>query len=520
MASALAIACIVFVLYLPTLRSDFVNWDVDKYVVDNPNIRDINLSFIRYLFTPEGYPPITMLSFAIDYAFWGLNPLGYHLTNIVFHAFSTFLVFLLVVRLIECRNQPSSFDPHPSILISASVTAFLFGIHPLNVEPVAWVMGRGNLISPLFFFLSLIAYLKYNTVSGKRRWVFYTLCFLSYALSLMSKPISASLPIVLLIIDLFLLRRTENENIRTVLIEKLPFFLIGLIWFVVTAWARSNWTPTSFEPVGVDSVFVVIRAVSFYLIKILFPIYLAPIYPYPEVIDVLSFEYTGPIVLLSVITLSCILYAERNSLYLAIWLFYLASLLPTLLPLLGFYRIGQHAEADRYAYLSALGPFILIGLGVGYLFQRDYLKKYRIVTAIALTLVTGILINKTINQMGIWYDSITLWTHEIKVFPHTATIAYYNRGNAYAEINSYSQAIEDYNKAIELDPKHFKAYTNRGNAYYMLGNYHRAIDDYTRAIGINPSHTRAYSNRGNSYSKLGDYEKATKDYSKVRLSRE
>lgn len=510
------IAGITFFAYLPALKNDFVNWDDYLYVIDNKNLKSIDLRFLKFLITPDGFPPLTNFSFAVDYVLWGLNPSGYHLVNIILHTANTFLVFVLIGNILKFKvfKQYAS-DKN----LVAGTVAFLFGIHTLNVEAAAWLMGRGNLLSPLFFLLTILAYLRYNSTRGKQQLMFYTLSILFFAMSLMSKPISATLPLVLLIIDFFLMERVATgkglgKRLGMVLLEKVPFFLLSLLWFVISTRVRAAWLQTStIEPMKMDFLFVAVRAATFYLQKILLPFSLAPFYPYPKNVALLNFEYIGSLILLAGVTFFCFSYHRKNRLYLALWLFYLSMLLPTLIPLLGLYR-SLYAEADRYAYLPALGPFLLIGLGVGSLFRKKMFAGYRNVITAALISISALLAVNTFNQIRVWQNSITLWTHEIRAWPNSE-VGYYNRGNAYITLGQTDKAIQDFSQAIELYPQHLDAYNNRGGAYLSLGNYTHAIEDFNVVIDIKPDDADLYNNRGNAYFGLNDFTRAIKDYDKA-----
>lgn len=508
---------LTFIIYLPALRNGFVNWDDNHYVYENSNLQTIDFKWFKGILTSRFYSnwhPLTMISYAVDYSFWGLNPLGYHLTNIVLHAIDTFLVFLLVHHLVDIglgfqdlkTINATRFRTHVALIV-----ALLFGIHPIHVESVAWVSERKDVLYAAFFLLTILCYLKYVSGGSKRR-LFYGISLIFFILSLMSKPMAVSLPVVLLIFDYYPLKRSEAESTKKILIEKLPFLLIGIVCSIITVWAQgAGGALMTLErfPLLVR-IAVAARAYLFYLIKMILPINLAPYYPYPTGTFFFSVEYLGSIVTMLIITYAAIRLFKKNKLFSAVWLYYIV----TLIPVIGIVQIGAQAAADRYTYLPSLGPFVLIGVVVGELYERTS-KKNRMAIIAALLIVSCLLMNKTIKQIGIWYDSITLWSHEIKIFPESAYVAYNNRGNIYFCSNNFTQAMNDFNKAIEINPWYADAYNNRGEAYNSVGKYAMAISDLNKTIELNPKNENAYTNRGEAYYNLGNYAQALKDVNKA-----
>lgn len=527
--------CITFIVYLPALQNGFVNWDDNLYVYENQNIRALNLDSFRWVLTAVvagHWHPLTMISYAFDYAVWGLDPFGYHLTNVILHALNTFLVFVLTVRLIEYRGI-SSFIPNPSSLIPAFVTALLFGIHPLHVESVAWISERKDVLCAFFYLLGLISYISYISAKSLRS---YVLSLLFFVLALMSKPMAVSLPVVLLIVDWFPLKRL---NVKTASIEKIPFFALSLLFSLIAVSAQGSAVMTLEEYPLASRVAVALRSFIFYLFDTIFPYNLAPFYPYPTGSKILSLEYIGYSILFIVIAIFCVRNMKRNKPVAAALFYYVI----TLAPVIGIVKVGDIAAADRYMYLPSLGPFLLIGIGTAHYFAPTFRKAaWIIIPGIILCLFVVM----TVSQITIWRDSISLWSHEISIFPDVS-LPYYNRGVAYSDLRKYEKALSDLGKAVEInpdymeaynnlcyihnelgnyslalqecgraiefDPKFAKAFDNRGNAFRGLGNYMEALDNYNRAIGLDPENAKAYNNRGAVYSALGKYQQALNDFS-------
>jgi tetratricopeptide (TPR) repeat protein len=588
-AVAFTVALITTLVYLPALKNGFVNWDDPAYVYENQYIRSIDFEFFKWMFTTfhaSNWHPLTWLSHTIDYAIWGLNPTGHHLTSIILHGLNTFLVVILIIRLVNYANLPLTPDnpPTPPLvkggkggfekrglrgitqkgdhtsIIAGVVTGLLFGLHPLHVESVAWVSERKDVLYAFFFLLSILSYLKYTSLqkqglSGhsspvtRHRW--YFLCLIFFILSLMSKPMAVTLPVVLLILDIYPLRRLNlksasyNPPLPTdnppappflkggkggfekggrggikVLIEKIPFLGLSLASSVVTIIAQqSGEAMATLEqyPLWVR-ICVAIRALGFYLFKMLWPTDLCPLYPYPPKISFLTIEYMGAFILVVCITAFCIWSWKRQKVFLAIWAYYLV----TLLPVLGIIQVGTHAAADRYMYLPSLGHVLLIGLGVSWLWVKAkirhnksflFLKKISIIIVAAF--VTVHLSILTVKQIKIWRDSLTLWNTEIKRFPNGSPLIYINRGNAYTDLRWYHYAIEDYRTAIKLNPDNPKAYYNMGLAYDEKGSINEASYYYQQALKLKPDYPQALSNLGIIYGKTGRFEEATELFKKA-----
>lgn len=511
-ALALLVALITSAVYFPALQNSFVEWDDYQLVSENQNIRHINLKWIFTSVNLALWHPITMFSFAVDYAVWGLNPLGFHLTNIVFHALNAILVFILTVRLIEIKrtihcNYKTDIAPFKSYL-TGFIIALLFGIHPLRVESVAWVSGRKDLLCAFFFLASLLTYLKYIVCPSPKRFIFYALCCLFFAMALMSKPMAVSLPLLLLILDFYPLNRFMFNKPKTILAEKLPFILLSFVSSVITVWTYHE--EGAFQVVGtlpiLERVLIAIWACIFYLIKMIWPFKLIPVYFYPSKIDFANFGY--PTILFLIITLFGLTSLIRGRLFLVIWCSYIIALIPVM----GIVRPWGHAIADRYTYISTLIPFLLAGLVVNTVFERFSKKQFYASIIIGVSLF-GILAVITIKQVSVWHDSVALWSHQIKYFPNS--LAYYNRGISFRNIGNYRQAMEDFDNAIKQVPRYAKAYVERGNIYDIWGNYNLSIINFGQAIEINPNYADAYYNRGLTFAKINDQIHALKDFSKA-----
>jgi hypothetical protein len=495
---AASISLLTFIIYLPSLQNEFVNWDDNLYIYDNPFIRSLNTAFFKWAFFDfyaANWHPLTWMSHAIDYAVWGLNPVGHHLTNNIIHAVNTFLVVLLVVKLMEIgSNSPTSrggFQTRPYNIIAAGTTGLLFGLHPLHVESVAWVSERKDLLCALFFLLSIFSYLSY---AANKTYRTYFLSLLFFTLALMSKPMAVSLPVVLLILDWYPLERIRSlKSFWSVSIEKLPFILLGLSSAALTVMAQKTAVAIGsleYAPLSVR-IFVAVKSIAAYIWKMVLPLNLLPFYPYPRIVQVLSLEYLLPAILVTGITITGVVIAKKQKLWLSIWGYYVI----TLLPVIGIVRVGSQEMADRYAYLPSLGFFFIIGLGAGWIWKRtDTLKKgilpVRIIIAVIAVSAFVCFSYLTVEQTGIWKNSNTLWTRVIEKKPAAST-AYKNRASYFYNLNQFDRAIEDYNVLLSIDPSNYEAYIlrtvsvealfERGSFYLRQGNKELAVSDLRKA---------------------------------------
>ena len=306
-----AVSLMTFLVYLSALQNDFVGWDDGTYVVENPFIRSLNGALLKWAFLDfyaSNWHPLTWISHALDYAVWGLNPLGHHLTNNILHAVNTFLVVLLVVKLMEAVRRRREAVPRPKIgrstesplteepydvkgpLIAAATTGLLFGLHPIHVESVAWVAERKDLLCALFFLLSIMMYIRYITPPSpsypKRGWRSRGSYFLSLAfftLALLSKPMAVSLPFVLLVLDWYPFGRiTSYKTFGTAFIGKMPFIALSLVSSILTVQAQKEAiVPMELAPLS-QRILVGVESLIGYLWKMILPVNLSPFYPYPK----------------------------------------------------------------------------------------------------------------------------------------------------------------------------------------------------------------------------------------------
>lgn len=391
--AALLVFFITLLVYLPSLGNEFVNWDDNQYVYENRNIQVSPGHVFEWSFTTfyaANWHPLTWISHALDYSMWGLNPRGHHLSSIVLHSINAVLVVYLCIGLFESYRRKKvaegfsgPFFDEKGVLIAAATTGILFGIHPVHVESVAWVSERKDILSALFFCLSILSYIRYVDETenvgeaGRRpllRTYFFSLVF--FVCALLSKPMAVTLPVVLILLDWFPFQRIQSlRTLWKAVLEKVPFIAMGIASSVITVLAQiKGRSLVPFESSSVPArIMVAADAIFSYLTKMILPLDLSPFYPYPKVVSFFSAKYFFPLLVVTIITIACVNFFLRGrKVWLAVWGYYLI----TLLPVLGIIRVGLQSMADRYTYLPSLGPFLVLGLAAARGYEKlDVLKK-------------------------------------------------------------------------------------------------------------------------------------------------
>ena len=522
-------------VYLPALRNGFVLWDDDVYILNNQHIRSLDSGFLRWAFTGNSvnyWHPLAWASHAVDYALWGLNPLGHHLSSVLLHGINTFLVVVLAARLLEigaALRPPagpaggSSFPDERTTLIAAGVTGLLFGVHPLHVESVAWVSERKDLLCALFFLLSVGAYLSYASDKSHRSYKTYFLSLLLFLLALMSKPMAVTLPAVLLLLDWYPLGRiSSKKDAAGALLEKLPFVVLSIFASVAAVSAQD--AMGAIVPLGEVSFGARIAAASSnaitYLWRMAVPLHLSPFYPAPREIAFWSLPYLASLLLTGAVTAACILPIRRRKMMAAAWGYYLI----TLAPVIGLVKVGSVSEADRFTYLPGLGPSLLMGLAVAWAWNRSgSLRRWgppvKRLAAVAGICAVVSLSYLTVKQIAVWKSTIALWSYVINAYPDRVPQAYLNRGLAYGRSGQLDRALEDFTAAAILDPGSADAHMNRGVALGVKGRYAEATDELDEAIRLRPGSSEAYLNRAATFEHRGQLDRALSDYDRaIQLS--
>jgi tetratricopeptide (TPR) repeat protein len=506
------------ITFYPTLHNKFVNWDDYKNIVENPFYRGLGWTNLRWMFTAlymGHYHPLTWFTFAVDYLIWGLNPFGYHLTNLLFHCANAVVLYLVACRLFLAADHRLNVYEHSLVPLAAGLTALLFSIHPLRVESVAWVTERRDVLSGLFFLLTILSYLKAVKIGvadpGHRRWMTASLGF--YLFSLLSKASGMTLPLVLLILDVYPLRRLGQTSTgwlgpktRQVWREKMPFLGFALGAGVIALMAQ--YYAGALRPLeehGIASrLMQALYGIAFYLWKILFPFSLSPLYEMVPNSNAWNWRFLiGGLI---VLTLSLVLFALRRRwpAIVASWVSYLVILAPTL----GFAQSGPQLVADRYSYFSCMSWALLAGGGLLHLWQLSVSDRFvtRVsmtvtVTALAAAALVGFGV-LTWKQTQIWHDSESLWRHALSIAP-ASSFGRNNLGNALVAQGRFEEAIDQFQRALRINPDDADVAYNLGNALAQKGNFEEAGKQLQHALQINPDNAMAAYDLGNVRARQG-----------------
>jgi tetratricopeptide (TPR) repeat protein len=476
----------------------FVNFDDDDYVVVNPHLQSgLGAAGLRWALTTtwaSNWHPLTWVSFLFDYQLHGLNPSGYHRTNVLLHAANSVLLFLLL------RNMTGAVG-------KSAVVAALFAWHPLHVESVAWVAERKDVLSTLFGFLTLAAYAHYAARPGVPR---YLLVFVLFALCLMAKPMLVTLPFVLLLLDYWPLRR--EASLARLFVEKLPLLCLAAGSAVLTLYAQHRGGAiNSLEHLPfpwrlANAVVAYVR----YVEQMFWPLNLAVFYPHPrEELNWAPVALAG--LLLAGFTFACLRWGRRQPYLTVGWLWYLG----TLVPVIGLVQVGGQALADRYTYVPLIGLFVILAWGL-----PDLLAGWRVepvvlapvaVVALALCLVL------TWGQVLTWYDGGSLWEHALHVTSGNY-VAHNNLGNYLGARGRMDEAVEHYRDALRINPAYADAWNNLGAALARRSQLDEAVASYQQAVQLSPASATIHHNLGLSLLQLGRDQEALEHFAEaVRL---
>ena len=498
----LLLAVITLALYNPVNRHPFVNYDDDRYVTENPHIRQgLTADTIAWSFTAtevSNWHPLTWMSHALDVSLFRLNPAGHHFTSVLIHITNAVLLFLL---LMWATNRLG-----PSLFVAA-----LFALHPINVESVAWIAERKNVLCTFFFLLTLWAYGWY---AKRPDWKRYLVVVLLFAAGLASKPMVITLPFVLLLLDYWPLARVQGSTGPNLprpwpqlVLEKIPLLALSAASAIVTMRAQQiggSVRDTAQFPLAVR-IANAIHAYAMYLWNVLWPARLAPLYPHPG--DSLS---ASSIIIsaLVLVAISAVVWKLRSRRYLpAGWLFFLG----TLVPVIGLVQVGDAALADRYAYIPLLGIFVMIAFGAADLADQ---KNWGWIPAIPAVTILIALAFVTHAQIDYWQSNFELWTHTLAVTENNF-IAEDNLGGALILEGKEEKAHPHFEAAALINPKDPLSHSNLGTYNMQHGRLQQAIQQYQAATALTSDPgllAQTYANLGAAYRTIGDSDQAQTNY--------
>ena len=471
----MALVLVIGALYAQVHNFQFMNYDDPDYVLENPHVRAGDAGWAFTSMEHANWFPITWLSHMLDVELYGLRSGAHHLTSVAIHALSALLLFGLL-RKITGERWPSAF------------VAFVFAAHPLHVESVAWIAERKDVLCALFFIFTLWAYARYVERPGAMR---YAVMLVAFAFGILSKPMIVTLPFVVLLMDVWPLRRFS----RKVWVEKIPLFGLSAVACSIAYVAQRRGGAVSSQlPFGLRLENAAVSYVT-YIAQFFWPAKLAVFYPFPAAVP--AWEWVAALFVLIAITIV----SMRSAAVAVGWLWYLG----TLVPVIGLVRIGLQSRADRYTYIPLIGFSIALAWGFSALVkQHRWLAAPVAAWACAICAVTFV-------QAATWHDSITVFEHALKVTDGNY-VAHNNLGAALRHAGRRADAFPHFEEAIRLRPRYPEAQNNLGEALLAAGRVEDALPHVAEALKLDPKLAEAHVNMGTIDNKRGRPELAEAEY--------
>ncbi|MDA8402623.1 MAG: tetratricopeptide repeat protein [Desulfobacteraceae bacterium] len=511
---SLFLSIAILTVYWQVHGFSYVSFDDPLYVTENEHVqKGISHDSLIWAFSPfktdtqTYWHPLTWLSHMLDCQLFGVNPGAHHLVNLLLHVINATLLFLALHYMTR------------SLWKSAFVAA-LFALHPINVDSVAWIAERKNLLSTLFWMLTMLAYIRYARKPALFR---YVIVFGALAFGLLAKPMLVTLPCALLLLDFWPLGRMnlgqtftgrqpgdapmfKPSGLAWLIMEKLPLLLLSIAAIalsVLSLQIRNQITDTASAPVylRIENALVSYTA---YLWKMIWPVNLAVFYPFPKTVT--AWQPAIAAVFLVALTSLAVIHYRKSPWFLTGWLWYLGSLLPVS----GLVQGGTWpALADRWAYIPFIGIFIIISWGVPELIPHHRLKPK--VLAVASVFLLIILSAATWRQTSYWHNSQTLFEHALEVTSGNY-LAHNNLGSYLQKQKQFDEAERHYLKAIEIKPDNYLSYCNLGDTFNAMGRNDEAIRNYLESLRIAPLYTRAHEKLADALNAEGRYREAENHY--------
>lgn len=495
----------VWMVFGQTTGFDFVNFDDEKYISNNAAVTaGLTIPGLESAFGSAGrdnWIPLTTLSHMIDYQFYGLNAGGHHFTNVLLHATTVVLLFLMLHRMTGAMWR-------------SALAAAIFAIHPLRAESVAWVSERKDVLCGVFFMLTLWCYAGYAKAierwkGGRRQvvrqyWLYFASLFFA-ACALMSKPMAVTLPLVLLLLDYWPLNRFNGSKIQRLVIEKISFLALAIASSLATIFLQKHVIEEAAErvpvPLRIENAIV---SYFIYIQQLFFPSGLSAYYRFHT--WGLPAGQVAMAVIFLAITSWAVFHWRKQHPYLPVgWLWYLAMLAPVI----GFMQVGSQAHADRYTYLPEIG----VGLLLTWL-AADWFGRRQHGSLIAdgiVAVIFGVLIYCSHIQVSYWRNGGTLWSRVVACDPYDAR-AHNNLGSYFYGKRRWDDAIAQFKTTVTLNPKFTTAYNYLGQAYTEEGKDDDAIPQFQHAIKLDPDYAVAHYNLGAALAKKGTMDQAIAEY--------
>ena len=502
-AVPIALAAVTFLVFSPALMNGFVEWDDQINLTENLEFRGLGKAQLTYFFTTVlmgHYIPLTWLTFGLDYVLWGMNPTGYHLSSLIIYAANTAVLYFVALRLLVTSTTLAG----ATLRLGAIAATLFFALHPLRAESVAWATERRDVLSGFFFLLTVLTYLRMADASGTRRRWLLAGAVGCYFLALASKASVMVLPAVLILLDVYPLRRLGGRPrewvsaaARAVWIEKIPFVILGIGGAAVTYYAQNASmfiTPLERYPLTAR-IGMTFYSLWFYVSKTLVPQGLSPLYELPPEVNLLHWRFLLPAIGVSALTVVLVALRRRWPAGLTVWAYYAIGLGPVI----GIIHSGHQLTNDRYSYLPGFGLALLFGGVVAAVARAAAAGTIRACVARAAAVVSVVwlagLSVLTFYQVQVWRDSDTLWRFALEAEPE-CSICHGNLGVYLSNKGYTSLAREHFELTLKLRPDQAKAHLHLGYIFVATGDLLRAVEAYTTYLKRYPNDPDALSNLG------------------------
>ena len=490
----LSVVIFTAIIYNQAIFNGFTKFDDAIYVTDNSFIRDFSWKGVLAIFTSFStcnYHPFTTITYLFEYKFFQLDPLPYHALNVLLHLANTWLVYTLAERLSGKK-------------ITAFAVAVFFGIHPMHVESVAWISERKDVLYSFFFLLALLFYISYLESGFNRKYYLYM--FLCFIASVLSKSAAVSLPVLLILLDIYKKRQINAK----ILLEKVPLFVVAAFFGVINILAQASGdcidvvtTPFGF----INRIFLCTSALASYIIRLVFPVGLSGMHYFPVMTDgFFHWQYYASLPFVLIIGW----FIARRSSIRREMIFGFSFFLCTIFLMLQIISVGSALVAERYTYISYIGLFYIAGQGLSAICEG----QWKNIAFMGLIIVVCVFSGLTWSRISVWKNDNTIYSDMIA--KNTGSpycfYPYYVIGLEKYKEGDFKGAMQDFNESILLDPGYPDAYNARGGLFMQFDNPHSALSDFNAAIRLDPGLAIAYNNRASLKATMGDFRGAIADY--------
>jgi tetratricopeptide (TPR) repeat protein len=482
----LAVATLSLAVFAPAVGHGWVDVDDPQNFLQNLDYRGLGLRELRWMLTGVvmgHWTPLTWLTHGLDYVLWGMNPAGYHLGNVLLHAANAALVAVVARRVLQAACPTAEAT---ALRLGAGAAALLFALHPLRVESVAWITERRDVLAALFYLLTVLTWLRATAASGgaRRRWYLASLAL--FALGLLSKSMLVSLPLVLLVLDVYPLRRLDPRDwraavTRRVVLEKLPYLALAVGCVAVTALTMSG--SVGLTPLAPAARLAIASySLTFYPWKTLVPLDLRPMYELPLTVSLQEPRFLAPVLIVATVSVALVATRRRWPAGLAVWVAYAL----TLAPVSGLVHAGPQLVADRFSYLPSLGPCLLLGAGVTVALPAPARRLAPLAAAAWIASMAAL----SWSQIQIWRDTDTLFTYTLAIDPDCAwcRVEY---GGVLGNRGEITAALPHLQRAVALRPHRARYQRHLGLALLRAGRPGQALPHLERAVALQPRNPEA-----------------------------